>query len=112
MKIIQEEINGIILLHISDFMVADTIDILKKVIRQFQGVEKNKVILNLEKVRMIDSSGIGAIAFMIKRFRGSGGDLKIANAKGNVAEIFEITKLYKTIDMYDSVRDALESFRA
>jgi len=109
MEIIKEDSKGIILLHISGYMVADTIDSLKKVISQFQGTEKNRVILNLEKVKMIDSSGIGAIAFMIKRFRGTGGDLKIANAKGNVAEIFEITKLYKTIDMYNSLKEAAES---
>ena len=110
MELIKENRGEIIILHISGYMIADKIDSLKQVIGNFFSSNVNKVVLNLQKVKMTDSSGIGAIVFMLKRFRIRGGDVKIACANGNVAEIFHMIRLHKAVDMYSSVKEAAEAF--
>lgn len=67
----------------------------------------SKVILNFSKVTFMDSSGIGAVVGRYKKINNKGGKLVIAEAGKNVNRIFELAGLYKLIDKYNTVDEAV-----
>ena len=67
----------------------------------------SKVILNFSKVTFMDSSGIGAVVGRYKKIKNKGGQLCIPQTSRNVDRIFELAGLYKLIDKYNTVDEAV-----
>ena len=61
------------------------------------------VVLNLEDVPFIDSSGIGAIVFLFKRLKVQQRNMRITGVTGQPAELFRMLRVHKAIptDMRD-----------
>ncbi len=57
------------------------------------------VILNLQRVTFIDSSGLGAIVFLFKRLRGLDKTLKIINIQGQPLQLLQYLRVDQVIDM-------------
>lgn len=66
-----------------------------------------KVILNFSKVTFMDSSGIGAVVGRYKKINNKDGKLCIAETSKNVDRIFEMAGLYKLINKYNTVDEAV-----
>jgi anti-sigma B factor antagonist len=81
-------------------------DIINKLIED----QKYNVIINLEKVSYIDSSGIGALISSLSNLKKYQGGLKIINVYASVRKVFELTKLTSFFEIYDSEEDAYEAF--
>lgn len=52
-----------------------------------------QVILDLEAVTMLDSSGVGAIVGLFKRIRAAGGDVVVKGVKGQPLAVCKLLKL-------------------
>lgn len=62
--------------------------------------ENNKsVILNIEEVDYIDSTGLGMFIKMVKRLKEKGNDLYFINPQKNVRKLFKITGLNKVFNI-------------
>jgi len=68
------------------------------------------LILNLENIKFIDSSGLGAIVSSLKAMRGEG-DLIICNACPVVMDLFRLTRMDKVLKIFDSEGEALKSLQ-
>lgn len=71
--------------------------------------EPRVLIVDLDAVRYIDSSGIATMVEALQRANKSKTTFKVAGLSNNVLEVFELVKLEKVFDIYDSVADALQS---
>ena len=69
-----------------------------------------KVVINLQKVGYIDSSGLATLVEILKNFKSFGGRLKLCNLSNKVKSLFEITKLEKLFDIRDTEEEALTTF--
>ncbi|MEG6585660.1 anti-sigma F factor antagonist [Dendrosporobacter sp. 1207_IL3150] len=67
------------------------------------------LILNLEGVSFIDSSGLGVILGRYKRISNNGGKVSATNVQSQVAKIFELSGLFRIMKLYESENQALES---
>jgi anti-anti-sigma factor len=81
-------------------------DIIDKLIRD----GKYKIVINLQSVPFIDSSGIGTIMTSMYKLRKYGGNLKVCNVFGSVARIFKMTGLETSIEVFLEEDDAISSF--
>ena len=72
--------------------------------------EKPKVVLNLNKVSMMDSSGLGVLVSSYTSIQKRGGRLVLAGLGRGLQNLIAITKLTRVFDMYESEEEALESF--
>ncbi|MBP7583580.1 MAG: STAS domain-containing protein [Spirochaetes bacterium] len=81
-------------------------DIINKLIEE----QKYNVIINLEKVSYIDSSGIGALISSLSNLKKYQGGLKIINVYASVRKVFELTKLTSFFEIFDAEEDAVGSF--
>ncbi len=83
---------------------------IKDIINGLIEEQKFNVIINLEKVTYIDSSGIGALISSLSNLKKYQGGLKIINVYASVRKVFELTKLTSFFDIYNSEEEALVSF--
>lgn len=85
---------------------------LHEVIRRLVAGHKQNIILNLEKVTFIDSSGLGEIVAGFSTAKAAGGSLKLVNMPARLSDLMTITKLYTVFDIFDSEEAGLEAFEA
>ncbi|HGY55895.1 MAG TPA: anti-sigma factor antagonist [Caldithrix abyssi] len=73
--------------------------------------EGNKnVIVDLSSVEFVDSSFLGALVAGLKKTTLVNGDLKISGLQPPVRAMFELTRLYRIFDIFESVEEAQNSF--
>jgi len=73
--------------------------------------DKKKVVLDLSKVKWMNSSGLGVIMGCFTSLKNAGGELKICGATEKVKSLFMITKLVTLFESYKNVKEAVESFK-
>lgn len=66
----------------------------------------HNIIVDLDGVDFLDSTGIGVLVGGLKRVRGHGGDLALVCTQQRILKVFEITGLTTVFAIFDSVADA------
>jgi len=69
--------------------------------------DKLQVIVDLEGVDFLDSTGLGVLVGGLKRLRSHNGDLGLVCSQPRVLKVFEITGLTKVFDIHDSLDAAV-----
>lgn len=67
----------------------------------------SNLVLDLEGVDFLDSTGLGTIVSVLKRARTRGGDLRLVSTQARIHRLFEITGLDKAVPLRASVDDAI-----
>jgi len=78
--------------------------------RLVAGVIERKVILDLSRVQLIDSSGCGAIISYLRLLKSSGGDLKLCSVTRTVRALFELVRMHKMFDIFNTRDEAVRAF--
>ncbi len=66
------------------------------------------LVLDFGNVRFLSSAVLGLLIRISKRIYECEGQLKLCNISPKIYEIFKITRLTKTFDIYESIESALE----
>jgi anti-sigma B factor antagonist len=69
-----------------------------------------KIVLNLDDVNYIDSSGVGELVSTYTTVAKHGGQLKLLNLTKKIREVLAITKLLTVFQVYDSEPATVASF--
>ena len=70
--------------------------------------ERIKLILDFGNVQFLSSAVLGLLIRLSKRIYEHDGQLKLCNITPKIFEIFKITRLTKTFDIYKDVESAVE----
>src|SRR3984885_6737204 len=71
-------------------------------------IEKHgDVVLQLDKVEFVDSSGLGALVRLMQAARSKGGDVKLSGVPPNIRKMLQLTNLLAQFETYDSVEEAI-----
>ncbi len=68
---------------------------------------KHQIIVDLEGVDFLDSTGLGVLVGGLKRLRSHDGDLLLVCTQSRILKVFEITGLTKVFSIHDSVDAAV-----
>lgn len=71
---------------------------------------ETKLILNLENVTQVDSTGLGTLAFTQARLKQNGGRLVLLHLRQEHAELLVYVKLGAAFDVFTDEQDAVNSF--
>ncbi len=82
-------------------------DLVEKKLNQYETIKH--LILDLEKVDFIDSSGLGAILGRYKRLSQQGGRVSAINVGPQIYRVLELSGLLKIMNIYENRRQALDS---
>jgi anti-sigma B factor antagonist len=85
---------------------------LREKIKSLLAAGHKKIVLNMDNVTYIDSSGLGTLVASHESARMQGANLKLANLGSKFKEILQLTKLVTVFDLCDSEEAAIKSFLA
>jgi len=68
---------------------------------------KYRIVVDLEGVDFLDSTGLGVLVGGLKRLRSHEGDLVLVCTQSRILKVFEITGLTKVFSIHDSVDSAV-----
>jgi anti-sigma B factor antagonist len=77
--------------------------------RLFESGTKD-LLLDLKEVRFIDSSGLGVLVSGYKNAATHQGSIKLCGLQTQVKSMFELTRLHRVFDIYQTIDEALESY--
>lgn len=72
---------------------------------------KTNVVVDLGKVKFMNSSGLGILIGGLTTMRNAGGDLRICNAMDKIESMLMISQLNKVFQLYSTVEEAVASFQ-
>lgn len=79
-------------------------------LHELQEAGKTNVVVDLSKVKFMNSSGLGMLISAMTTMRNAGGDLRLANVADRIQSLLVITKLITVFKHFDSVEGAAKSF--
>lgn len=112
MKIESRKEEGVVILALAGRLEIGSGDVLlRETVQRLLDDGVKKILLDLGKVRMMDSSGLGELVACKKRAVDRGATIKLLHVEDRVAEILEMTRLIGVFETYDDPIDAIASFR-
>ena len=108
MKLPSEIFGDVIVVHTPEELNADNADSLTNYLTQ---LERRNVVLDLDSTEAIDSEGLTSLLDARDQLQTLDGDIKISTSNHSNRKILELTRLDQQLDVFDSVIDAVKSFR-
>jgi anti-sigma B factor antagonist len=72
------------------------------------GIEKyGDVVLQLDRLDYVDSSGLGALIRLMQAARAKGGDLKLTGVPSRLQKMLDLTHLSSQFEIYESMEEAI-----
>ena len=88
----------------------DTTEVREKIYSLLQD-EVRKIVLDLSKVKWVNSTGLGTLISVMTSVKNKDGDLRLAHVTEKLESLFMITQLIKVFKTYESVDRAVASFK-
>jgi len=109
LKIDVEEQDGVMLLKLDGEVDVYTAPKLKSRLVDLVDQGKFKIVVDLEQVDFMDSSGLGVLVGGLKRVRSHEGAIALICTQENILKIFRITGLVKVFPIFDDQDQAIQS---
>lgn len=107
-----ESQNGVLIVKFNDTnrfnaLIAEPV---KEELKSYFNSPNTKMVLNLEGIEFIDSTGFGVFLSIMKTANNNYGYFKIASISEDVMELFKLLQLHNVFELYNTVDDAVKSF--
>ena len=95
--------NGITVLAVRGEVDVYTAPRLREKLVELVSKGKHQIVVDLEAVDFLDSTGLGVLVGGLKRLRSHEGDLSLVCTQQRILKVFEITGLTKVFTIHESV---------
>ncbi len=102
--------NGVVVLTLQGDIGNDTVESFKAKIDELIKNPVKKYVMDFAEVSYVNSIGVGAVAAALKKAKKIQGNIKFINVSSTVMELFELTRLTKVFEIYESEDEALRSY--
>jgi len=92
------------------FTLGEGCDLLRNTVKGLLESGRKDILLSLEGVTYLDSSGLGQLAGCYATTSRMGGQLKILHAPGKVANLLQVTRLFTVFVTFSDEAEAIRSF--
>lgn len=107
---IEETGNVVVVVVKEERLDAHNAENLKQELGRLFNEGKTSVVVDLKEVRFIDSSGLGALVSGFKNASSRQAELKLSSLQSQVKSMFELTRLHRVFDIYQTVDEAIDAF--
>ena len=112
LTIASREVDGVTVLDLSGRITLGEGSVqVRDAIRNLIGKGQKHILLNLEDVNYIDSSGLGELVSAFTTAKNQGAEVKLLNLTKKVHDLLQLTKLYTVFDVKDDEASAIASFK-
>ncbi len=108
MNLPTELFGNVLVVHTPDELLAEQSE---RFASFLDGLQQRQIVLDMDTTETIDSDGLTAILTAQDKLHESQGDLRIATTNAVGRKILEITRLDQQLEVFESVVDAVNSFR-
>lgn len=109
-KVSMSENGDVLIMKIEDERINSMVaPALKTEFLKLAAAGKKKLLVNMSSVRMVDSSGLGALTFGKRQLDETGSELVICCLDEKVLSLFKISKLDMVFDIYENQDEAVKS---
>ena len=107
----EREREGIVILDLKGrLIVGEPVSDLREKIRELAAASKVNIVLNLQHLDYIDSTGLGGLVISYTTVKKAGGAMKIVNLSQRNIELLVLTKLTTVFEIFGDEQDAVNSF--
>jgi|JI8StandDraft_1071087.scaffolds.fasta_scaffold306015_1 anti-sigma B factor antagonist len=110
MSYIHKEINGADVVDLDGSIDLYSAPPVKKFLKSLLRNDNKKIIISLEKVTFLDSSGLGMLVNLFFECKQLEIGIKLANVSAEAKNVFRQTKMENNFEIYESLEEALASF--
>lgn len=110
MKIREEKSNDVVICILEGEININNSPELRKAFEAIIKRNDKKVLVDFSAVSYIDSSGLATLIEMLQRLKKIGGSMRFSNMDQKIKNIFEVTKLHKLFEIFDTRELALKDF--
>ena len=108
MQIAARHLDKITIFDISgDIDLATSPELRKALLRELRDLKIPRVVLNLERVRYIDSSGVASLVEGLKASRDVGSRLVLFGVNRTIREVLQLSKLLKLFEIYENEKQSV-----
>jgi anti-sigma B factor antagonist len=106
-----EEKNNSVVVHLCGKLFGGPFaEVLSKALHKLLAEGKKNIVLDLDGVTVLNSSGFGILVASYTTVKNGGGELKLAKISSNINGLLSMTKLNRIFEQYLSIEDAIKSF--
>jgi len=69
------------------------------------------LVLDLSRLRFVDSSGLGAMLSCLRQLSAKSGDMKLCGMSKQVRGLFELVRMHRIFDIYGTKEEAVHAFK-
>jgi len=92
---------------VGDIDLANSPELRKALMREIREMRRPRVVMNLIKVRYIDSSGVASLIEGLKASRDIGTRFILFGLSASAREVLQLSRLLKIFEVYDNEEQAL-----
>jgi anti-sigma B factor antagonist len=111
MEIQVEEHGKVRVLACKGRMDAQVSGLLKDRIQELLDTGTTRLIVDMEGLEFLDSSGLGALVSCLRRIKEKKGEIKLAGLRPEVRSIFDITRVSRLFHICETVSEAVAAFK-
>ena len=86
-------------------------DFKKQIVPVLTSAATGTVILDVSTLTFVDSTGLGSLLSCLRQMQKSGGDMKLCGMSKPVRTLFELVRMHRIFDIYNSRDEALQAVR-
>jgi len=105
-------LGSVVVVAVSGDVDTTTVADLNAVLDDLVGRGARNYVIDLGRVRFMDSSGLAALARLYKRIRIGHGDVRLCNLPPELRRLIELTRFDRVFEIFDERAAALASFGA
>lgn len=83
----------------------------EKVISLISQNETHSIVIDMQNLQFIDSSGLGTFLSILKTLHVHDGELKLCHLNKPIRTIFELVSMHKIFEIYNTAEEAIASFK-
>ncbi len=69
-----------------------------------------KLVLDLSRLRFVDSSGLGAFMYCHRKLKAKDGDLKLSGMSSQLRTLFELVRMHRVFAIHSTREEAVRAF--
>ncbi len=111
LKMTDREVDGVIVVALDGRLVlGDETGAFREKIKTLLAEGRTKILLNLDNVTLIDSTGLGTLVSVHHSAAARGASVRLCKLGTKFQEVLQVTKLLTVFDVSDSEADGVRSF--
>lgn len=71
---------------------------------------ERKIVVDFSQCDFVDSTFLGGLVVSLKRMTAAKGDIRLVGFRPPVRSMFELTRMHKVFEAFETVEDAVKSF--